>query len=170
MGGDIKNRVTESKLITIDLEDLYPKGQRIELDISQWLLEGSILREKDFREQLKIHPWEQYQDCYIALTNKTEAILPAWAFMLLTIQLTPFAKKIYIGTLGQLETLLYSEIISSINVNDYKDKSVIIKGCANKPIPENAFILLTQKLQPVVKSVMYGEACSSVPLFKNKKL
>ena len=169
MEEEIKNRVANSKLITIDLEEVYPKGQRIELDISQWLLDGSILREKDFREQLKNHSWEQYQDCYIALTNKTEAILPAWAFMLLTIQLSPFAKKVYIGSLEQLETLLYSEIIAAIDVNDFKDKSIIIKGCANKPIPENAFILLTQKLQPIVKSVMYGEACSSVPLFKKKK-
>jgi len=168
MGEEIKNRVAESKLITIDLEDVYPKGQRVELDISQWLFDGSILREKDFREQLKKYSWEQYQDSYIALSNKSEAILPAWAFMLISIQLNPFAKKIIIGTLEQLETLLYSDIISSININDFKDKSVIIKGCANKPIPENAYILLTQKLQPVVKSVMYGEACSAVPLFKKK--
>ena len=168
MSGEIKNRVTNSNLITIDLEDFYPKGQRIELDISQWLLEGSILREKDFREQVKKFPWEHYQDCYIALTNKNEAIIPAWAFMLLTIQLTPFAKKISSGSLEQLEALLFSEIISSINVDVYKDKSVIIKGCTTKPIPENAYILLTQKLQPIVKSVMYGEACSSVPLYKKK--
>ena len=111
MSGEIKNRVANSNLITIDLEDLYPKGQRIELDISQWLLEGSILREKDFREQVKKFPWEHYQDCYIALANKNEAIIPAWAFMLLTTQLTPFAKRISYGSLEQLEALLFSEII-----------------------------------------------------------
>jgi len=168
MSREIRNRVADSKLITIDLEDFYPKGERVELDISQWLLEGSVLREKDFREQVKNYPWGQYQGCCIALTNKTEAIIPAWAFMLLTVQLAPFVKKISVGSLAQLDSLIFSEIISSINVDDYEGKSVIIKGCANKPIPENAYILLCQKLQPIVKSVMYGEACSSVPLYKKK--
>ncbi len=168
MDGEIKNRVAESKLITIDLEDFYPKGDRIELDISQWLYKESILREKDFREQVKNYNWEQYQDCYIALTNKTEAIIPAWAFMLLTIQLTPFTKKVLVGSLEQLETLIFSEIISLIDLKEFHNKSVVIKGCSNKPIPENAYILLSQILQPIAKSVMYGEACSAVPLFKKK--
>ncbi len=169
MEGEIKNRVASSLLITIDLEALYPSEDRIELDISNWLIDGSILIEKEFRAQLKKHPWEQYQDCYIALTNKKDAIIPAWTFMLLTIQLSPFAKKVSVGSLAQLEILIFSEIISSINIDEYKDKSIIIKGCANKPIPEIAFILLTQLLQPIAKSVMYGEACSTVPLFKKSK-
>ncbi len=168
MEGEIKNRVANSNLETIDLEDYYPIGNRIALDISQWLFEGIILREKDFREQVKNHNWKQYQDCFIALTNTNDAIIPAWAFMLLTIQLTPFAKKVTVGTLANLENIIFSEIISEINVNQYKNRLVIIKGCANKPIPENAYIKLTQILQPIVKSLMYGEACSSVPLFKKK--
>ncbi len=168
MEGEIKNRVANSNLETIDLEDYYPIGNRIALDISQWLFEGFLLREKDFREQVKNHNWKQYQDCYIALTNTNDAIIPAWAFMLLTIQLTPFAKNITVGTLAQLETNIFTEILSEININQYKNKLVIIKGCANKPIPENAYIKLTQILQPIVKSLMYGEACSSVPLFKKK--
>ncbi len=168
MEGEIKNRVANSNLETIDLEDYYPIGNRIELDISQWLFEGIILREKDFREQVKNHNWEQYQDCFIALTNTNDAIIPAWAFMLLTIQLTPFAKKVTVGTLVDLENIIFTEIISEINVTQYKNRLVIIKGCANKPIPENAYIKLTQILQPIVKSLMYGEACSSVPLFKKK--
>jgi len=168
MEDEIKNRVTESNLITITLEDFYPIGNRIELDISQWLFEGSVLREKDFRAQVKNHDWSQYQDCFIALTNTTEAIIPAWAFMLLTVQLIPFVKNISIGDLAQLETVIFSKIISGLNLSQYKNKSVIIKGCSNKPIPENAFIQLTQTLHPIVKSIMYGEACSSVPLFKKK--
>jgi len=168
MPDEIKNRVAESSLVTIDLEDFYPIGNRIELDISEFLFEGIILREKDFREHVKTYNWEQYQDQYITLTNTSEAIIPAWAFMLLTVQLTPFAKKITIGNLEQLENQIFSEIISELNFSEYNDQRVIIKGCSNKPIPENAFIQVTQLLQPIAKSIMYGEACSSVPLFKNK--
>jgi hypothetical protein len=166
MDEEIKNRVASSKLVTIDLEEFYPKGKRIELDISKWLFEGIVLREKDFRDEIKNHNWKQYQDCYIALTNTSDAIIPAWAFLLLTVRLTPFAKKISVGTLKQLEILIFSDIISKIDLSEYQNKSVIIKGCSNKPIPENAYIQLIQVLQPIAKSVMYGEACSSVPLFK----
>jgi len=168
MEGEIKNRVAESKLITFDLEDFYPEGKRLKIDISQFLIEGILLKEKDFREQVKSHNWKQYQDCYIALTNINEAIIPAWAFMLLTTQLTSFAKKVTVGSLAELEMIIFIEILSEINITQYTNKLVIIKGCANKPIPENAYIKLTQVLQPVVKSLMYGEACSSVPLFKRK--
>jgi len=166
MNDEIKNRVADSNLITIDLEDFYPIENRVALDISQWLFEGSILREKEFRKQIKNYNWEQYKDQYIALTNTSGAIIPAWAFMLVTVLLTPFAKNISIGDLEQLENKIFSEIISKLDLSKYNDKRVIIKGCSNKPIPENAYIKLTQKLQPIVKSLMYGEACSSVPLFK----
>ena len=168
MSNKIKNRVTESSLKTIDLEDFYPSGKRIELDISQFLFEGLILKEKDFREKVASYNWTQFQDCFVALTNTTEALVPAWAFMLLTIALTTYSKMVTIGNLLQLETSIYSEIISKLDLSIYKDQRVIIKGCSNKPIPENAFIQLTQKLQPIAKSVMYGEACSSVPLYKRK--
>jgi len=168
MSNEIKNRVAESSLKTIDLEDFYPSGKRIELDISQFLFEGIILKEKDFREKVTSYNWSQYQDCYVALTNTSEVLIPAWAFMLLTIELTIYSKMVSIGNLLQLETSIFSEIISKIDLSIYKDQRVIIKGCSNKPIPENAFIQLTRLLQPIVKSVMYGEACSSVPLYKRK--
>lgn len=168
MPDEIKNRVAESSLVTIDLEDFYPIEDRIELDISEFLFEGIILREKDFREQVKTYNWEQHQDQYIALTNTSEAIIPAWAFMLLTVQITSIAKKVVIGNLEQLEKQIFSEIISNLNISEYNNKRVIIKGCSNKPIPENAFVQITQLLQPIAKSIMYGEACSSVPLFKRK--
>ncbi len=169
MENEIKNRVANSKLVTLDLEEIYPKGERVIFEISQWLHEGMILREKIFREQVNNHDWSQYQDCYLAISNTSEAIIPAWAYMLITIHANPFAKKVSVGTLKELETIIFTEIICQLDLSVYKNKSVIIKGCAQKPIPENAFILLTQKLQPVVKSLMYGEACSSVPLFKTKK-
>jgi hypothetical protein len=168
MSNEIKNRVAESSLKTIDLEDFYPSGNRVELDISQFLFEGLILKEKDFREKVASYKWEQYQDCYIALTNTTEALIPAWAFMLLTIELTTYSRMVSTGNLLQLETSIFSEIISKLDLSIYKDQRVIIKGCSNKPIPETAFIQLTQRLQPIAKSVMYGEACSSVPLYKRK--
>ncbi|MCF6307649.1 MAG: DUF2480 family protein [Flavobacteriaceae bacterium] len=168
MSGEIKNRVAESSLKTIDLEDFYPSGSRVELDISQFLFEGIILKEKDFRIQVANFSWETYQDNFVALTNTSGAIIPGWAFMLLTLNLAPFSKLITIGNLSQLETQVFTEIISNLNFSEYKDKPVIIKGCSNKPIPETAYIQLIQKLQPIAKSVMYGEACSSVPLYKRK--
>lgn len=168
MSDEIINRVANSKLITIDLEDFYPEGKRVVFDIKDWLFEGLILREKDFRLKAKEHDWSQYQDNYVALTCSTDAIVPGWAYMLLTTYLNTFAKKVLIGNLETLETSLYQDIINKIDVSFYTDKPVIIKGCANKPVPENAYILLTTKLMSVAKSVMYGEACSSVPLYKRR--
>ena len=168
MSEEIINRVANSKLITIDLEDFYPKGERISFDISQWLLEGIVLREKDFREKANSHDWSQYKDCYVALNCSTDAIIPGWAYLLLSLHLSPYAAKITVGSLDSLETILFAEIIHKSDFSTYKDKPVIIKGCANKPVPENAYVLLAQNLHPIAKSIMYGEACSSVPLFKRR--
>lgn len=168
MQEEIINRVANSKLATLDLEDFYPSGQRIAIDISQWLLEGIVLREKEFRGFVSEHDWTQYQDCYIALYCKTDAIIPGWAYMLLSLALVPYAKKTVVGDLELLESILFSEIIENLALDSYQDKAVIIKGCAHKPIPQNAFVLLSQRLQPIAKSIMYGEACSSVPLYKKK--
>jgi hypothetical protein len=165
---EIVNKVANSVLEVFDLEDYYPKGNRVQIDISQWLLEGFLLKEKDFREQLKNHDWSQYQDNLVAIHCSTDAIVPAWASILVTMQLAPFAKKIVIGSIQDLDTALYQEILSSIDYSLYKDKPVIIKGCSKKPVPESAYIIAAQKLQPFAKSIMYGEACSAVPLFKRK--
>ncbi|MEZ4778253.1 MAG: DUF2480 family protein [Flavobacteriaceae bacterium] len=166
MEGEIVNRVANSALVTLDLEDFYPEGKRILLDIAPWLYEGVILREKEFRNFVKTIPLSEYQDAYVALYCSTDAIIPGWAYMLVSLQLSGTAKKVVVGSLGELESLLFSEVISSMDLSEYTDKPVIIKGCAHKPIPENAFVLLAQKLRPIAKSIMYGEACSSVPLFK----
>ncbi|MGY0391452.1 DUF2480 family protein [Bizionia sp. KMM 8389] len=168
MADEIINRVANSKLATLDLEDYYPKGPRKQIDIKDWLMEGIVLREKDFRDYVKAHDWQQYQDAYVALHCSTDAIVPAWAYMLITISLESVAKKTILGNLDQLETILYQEIISNLDVSEYQDKPVIIKGCSKKPVPVNAYLLMTDKLKPVAKSIMFGEACSSVPLFKRK--
>jgi len=168
MTNNIINRVANSKLIVINLEDYYPHGQRVVLDIKDWLYEEYVLREKEFRQQAKSFDWKQYRDCYVALTCSSNAIIPAWAYMLLSTYLAPFSKKTILGDLDILETSIYQDIIETLDLSSYKDKSIIIKGCANKPIPDNAFILLTTKLKPLVKSLMYGEACSAVPLYKRK--
>jgi hypothetical protein len=168
MADEIINRVANSKLITINLEDYYPQGNRVLFDIKDWLFEGFVLREKDFRNQVSEFNWSQYQNSYIALTCSTDAIIPGWAYMLLSIQLQPYAKKTVIGSLENLETAIYQDVISNLDVEEFKDKPIIIKGCSKKPVPQNAYIMLANKLQPFAKSIMYGEACSSVPLFKKK--
>ena len=168
MSEEIVNRVANSKLVVVDLEDYYPKGKRVLFDIKDWLYEGLVLREKEFRSQVIAHNWSQYQDTYVAMTCSTDAIVPTWAYMLLTINLEPYAKKIGIGDLEQLEASIYQTIIEHLDVLPFKDKPIIIKGCSNKPVPANAYILLSKKLKPISQSIMYGEACSSVPLFKKK--
>ena len=169
MSEEIINRVANSNLTTIDLEDFYPKGNRIVFDIKDWLYEELILREKDFRESVKNHDWSQYQDSYVALTCSSDAIIPSWAYLLLTVELTPFAKKVVVGDLPLLETVIYQDIINQIDISEYKDKPIIIKGCANKPIPPSAYTLLIEKVKTVAKTIMFGEACSTVPLYKKKK-
>lgn len=169
MAEEIINRVANSKLKVIDLEDFYPEGKRILFDIKDWLLEGLVLREKDFRIRVAEHDWSQYNDCYIALHCSTDAIIPDWAYMLISLELEEFSKLTVIGTLDHLESIIYTKIISELDVSIYKDMPVIIKGCSHKPVPANALVLLSQKLKPIAKSIMFGEACSSVPLFKRKK-
>lgn len=169
MTEEIINRVANSKLITIDLEDFYPKGKRVSIDIKPWLFEGLILKEKQFREDLKNYHWEQYQDSYVALYCSSDAIIPSWAYLLLTTKLSGIAKKVVVGNLTLLETVLFQEVIESLDISTYKDKPIIIKGCANKPIPASAYTLLIEKLVPLAKTILYGEACSTVPLYKSKK-
>ncbi|MCL6274380.1 DUF2480 family protein [Muricauda sp. 2012CJ35-5] len=165
---EIRNRVAESKLITFDLEDLYQEGQRAVVDIKDWLFEGIILREKEFRTQLDEVDWSQYQDAYVAMTCSTDAIVPGWAFMLVGSKLAPYAKRVVAGNLETLETALYQNQLSQLDLSPFEDKPIIIKGCSNKPVPENAYIMAMGLIQKVAKSVMYGEACSAVPLYKRR--
>ena len=169
MADTIVNRVAASALITFDLEKLYQIGSRQSIDLSQWLDQGLLLKEKEFRAQLKAHDWTIYRDKFIALQCSTEAILPSWAFLLVTTHLQPFARKVVLGNLKDLEVQLFAEEIQLLELSPYKDQPVIIKGCSENTVPQDAYVQLISKLQPVVKSLFYGEACSSVPLYKKKK-
>ena len=169
MQDEIINKVANSALEVFDLEDYYPSGIRTQIDISQWLLEGFLLKEKDFREALKNHDWKQYENHYVAIDCSTDAIIPAWASILVTVYLSAFAKKVVMGSFSDIETALYQEILLTLDYSKYQDKPVILKGCSKKPVPESAYIIAIQKLQPFAKSIMYGEACSAVPLFKKGK-
>jgi Protein of unknown function (DUF2480) len=166
---EIVNKIAQSGLITIDLGELYPEGKRITIDIKDQLFMEQILREKDFREYIKAHDWSQYQDAYVALTCSADAIIPDWAWMLLASALQPFAKKIVFGSQELLETVLLDEIIATIDLTKYNDARIIIKGCSDKPIPKTAYVELTRKLQPLALSIMYGEPCSTVPVYKKGK-
>ena len=169
MENEIVNKVSQSGLITIDLEEFYPAGERVLFDIKELLFQGLILREKDFREFIKNEDWNKYKDKYVALTCSADAIVPTWAYMLLATQLEPIAKKVVFGNLESLETILYTEILSKIDINIYKDARVVIKGCGNLPIPKSAYVQITSLLRPHAKSIMYGEPCSTVPLYKKLK-
>lgn len=165
---EIINRVANSVLQVFDLEDYYPEGERFGVDISGWLWEGFVLREKEFRETLKNHDWEQYNGKFISLYCSTDAIVPAWAYMLITTYLQPFAKKIVQGRAEDINIQIYQDILNNLDYSEYAGKPVIIKGCSRKPVPQEAYVMATQKLMPVAKSIMFGEACSSVPLYKRK--
>jgi len=169
MSGEIVNRVANSKLVTLDLEDFYPEGKRVLLDISAWLYEGFILKEKEFRDSVKQHNWKQYLNQYVAVTCSTDAIIPSWAYLLISTELAPFSKKFTIGDLELLENMVFQEIVMDIPMDQFKGVPVIIKGCSNKHIPDSAYALMCQRLVPVVSSLMFGEACSSVPLYKKRK-
>jgi len=169
MENEIINKVALSGIITINLEDFYPHGERVVIDIKEQLFQGLILKEKDFREFVKNEDWRKYADRYVALICSADAVVPTWAYMLLAIQLEPYTKKVVFGDLETLETVLYNEILNKLNINDYKDARVVIKGCGHLPVPKAAYVEITRLLRPVAKSIMYGEACSMVPLYKQPK-
>ena len=168
MEKEIINKVDQSGLIDFNLENYYPKGERVLIDVKNNLFQGLILREKDFRDFVKNENWEKYKDKFVAITCTADAIVPTWAYMLITTSLQPFAKKIVFGDLKTLETILFQESLSKINSEDFRDKKVCVKGCGSVPVPESAYVEITRILSPVVKSIMYGEACSTVPIMKSK--
>lgn len=166
---EIINKVAESGLVTVNLEEYYPEGERVAFDIAPLLLEGLLLREKDFREFVSGHDWSVYTGKYVALFCSTDAIIPQWAWMLLTVSLQPYARKVITGNTAQLDVILFEEIISSLPVEEFRDRRIVIKGCSGKPVPLQAYLSLTARLRPVVKSIMYGEPCSTVPVYKRLK-
>lgn len=165
----IVNRVASSGLVTLDLEAYYHPGERVVYDLKDNLYMGLILKEKDFRAFLKEHNWSQYQGKNVAITCTEDAIVPVWAYMLLTLQLQPYANLVVYGSLNELEDKLYAEAIAQINPEDYRDARVVVKGCSKVPVPTTAYVELTRKLKPVVQSLLFGEPCSTVPLYKRPK-
>ena len=166
---EIVNRVASSKLTTIDLEELYDHGERAEYDIADNLFQGLVLREKDFRAFVKEHDWSTYQDKNVNIICSADAIVPTWAYMLLVTKIEPYANMVIYGSKEQLEQSLYQQAINRIDPEDYQDSKIVIKGCSNLPVSTYAYTEITRLLRPYVSSIMYGEPCSTVPLYKKRK-
>ena len=168
MENTILNKVAESALTTIDLEEYYPKGETAVFDLKDHLFMGLILKEKDFRAALQTYDWEQFRDKNVAITCSTDAIIPMWAYMLVATNLQPVAKEVVFGEEKNILSTLLLRNLAVIKGEDYADKRVVVKGCGEVTIPESAYVEITNKLRPYVKSIMYGEPCSTVPIFKRK--
>jgi len=162
----ISNKVAESGLITLNLENYYPKGETAMFDLKDFLFMGLILKEKDFREALKNEDWEKYRDKYVAVTCTADAIIPVWAYMLVVSYLQPVAKDVIMGDEKEMHRLIFLRNIGQINIEEFADKRIVIKGCGEIPVGEFAYAEITKLLRPVVKSIMYGEPCSTVPVYK----
>jgi hypothetical protein len=164
----LENKVANSGLVTIDLENYLPAGAVVTFDLKDYLFMGLILKEKDYREALKGLDWSIYQDKLVALTCSADAIVPVWAFMLAVSYLEPVAKDVYMGTAEEMQKHLFLKNIQGINTADYSDQRIVVKGCGDTPIGNFAYAEITRVLRPVVRSIMYGEPCSTVPIYKKK--
>ena len=168
MAEEIVNRVAQSGIVSLDLEDFYHKGERIVYDIANDLFQGMVLREKDFRDHIKNNDWSVYEGKNVAIVCSAEAIVPTWAYMLLSARLEPVANRVVFGGLNALEQALYQDVISNLDPEDYRDKRVVVKGCGDKEVPLFAYTEIARFLKPLVKSLMFGEPCSTVPIYKRK--
>ncbi|MEO6219956.1 MAG: DUF2480 family protein [Ginsengibacter sp.] len=162
----IINKVAESGLITLDLEEFYPKGETAVFDLKDYLFMGLILKEKEFREALKNVDWNSYKNKNVCITCTADAIIPIWANMLAAVYLQPVAKEVIYGDEKLLHYTLYLKNLAQIDISQFAGKRVVIKGCGNKVVSELAYVEITKRLLPVVKSIMYGEPCSTVPIYK----
>ncbi len=163
------NRVAQSSLITINLEDFFPPEPIFSFDLKDFLFREIILKEKDFRNQLKEFDWQLIKDHYVALHCSADAIIPTWAYMLVTTYARPHALGIYLGTPENLIEHQYKDIIEQMDTSGYENQRVVVKGCSKKKVPHSAYVDLTAKLQPLCQSIMYGEPCSTVPIFKRPR-
>jgi hypothetical protein len=168
MENEIVNRVSNSQLVTFDLEELYTPGERIVFDIKHLLFQELILREKDFRDFIKDHNWVLYQNKFVAITCSVDAIVPTWAYMLLASALQPYAQQIVFGSLQDLEARLFEQTLNNIDWQKFANAKVVIKGCSKVEVPVSIYVEATNKLRQVAQSIMYGEPCSTVPIFKRK--
>lgn len=169
MEQEIINKVTQSALLTLDLEQFFPKEKIQLFDLKPFLFMELILKEKDFRAALLATDWTIYKDEIVGIYCSADAVIPVWAFMLVTAYLQPHAKEVIMGDEATVLRQLITSRIQSINPDEYKDKRVVIKGCGEKPIGDFAYLEITKLLRPVVKSIMYGEPCSTVPVYKAPK-
>ena len=164
------NRVANSGIQTINLEAFFPKEEIVVFDLKDYLFMELILKEKDFRAALKEHDWQQYSDKILCVFCSTDAIIPTWAYMLVTSYATPYAVKVVQYNKDTFYQLAYHTALAKLDMTQYQDKRVVIKGCSNKPVPISAYVELTRLLRPVAKSIMYGEPCSTVPIFKKPRV
>lgn len=169
MSDSLINKVAESGIVTIDLAALVPKKPIVVFDIKDYLFMGLILKEKDFREALKNLDQEKFADNFVAVTCSAEAIVPMWAYMLVASLLEPISTGVYFGNEEEAKKKILLQSISQMKLDDYEDKRVVVKGCGEEPIPEEAYLLITTRLRPIAKSIMYGEPCSTVPVYKKAK-
>lgn len=165
---NIVNKVAQSGLITVDLANYAPKEPIVIYDIKDNLFHGLILKEKDFREFIKEHDWSQYAGKHVGIICSTDAIVPTWAYMLLSTKLVDHALSIHFGDEDAVRNFLFEKALSNIDYEQYQDQRVVVKGCGDIAIPESAFVSFTTALSSRVKSIMYGEPCSTVPVFKRK--
>ena len=165
---EIVNKIAQSGLVNLNLEDYYDRTPIHIVDIVHFLYEGVMLREKFFRETLLTYDWQQHQDAYVGIVCSEEAIIPMWAYMLLSNKLQPYSKLIVAGDKHTIEAIIWQKTLQNIPTNDYKDKRVLVKGCGKIPIPAVAYTYISSLLTPVVKSLFFGEACSNVPIYKQK--
>ncbi len=165
----IVNRVARMGILTIDLEDLYPDGERVLYDIKDDLWQGMALKEKDFREHVASFDWSEYQGKHVAIHCSVDAIVPTWAYMLLATALQPHAATVVFGDLHRLEEKLFDEVFNKMDLEEYRDRRIVIKGCGEKEIPESVYVELTQRLQSLAKAIMYGEPCSTVPVYRQPR-
>lgn len=163
------NRVAASSLVTFNLEDHFPKSQVFQFDLEEYLFKGLILKEKDFRLAMKEYDWRALEGKMLAVYCSADAIVPTWAFMLVTSYATPFAQSVFFGTPEELIKHHYHTLIENLDLSHLKDRKVIVKGCSQKPVPISAYVELTRRLRPIAQSIMYGEPCSSVPIYKRPK-
>lgn len=163
------NRVANSGLITINLEHYYPAEPMQIFDLKDFLFQGLILREKDFRAALKEHDWKQYAGNILLVECSSDAIIPVWAYMLIATYAAPVVKEIFMGSQQDFLKFHFKSVVNSLNLDDYQAKRIVIKGCSDKPVPPDAYLEITKLLQPIAQSIMYGEPCSTVPVFKRPR-
>lgn len=166
MSNEIINRVANSALITLDLEEFRSKSERKYINLKEVLFQGLILREKDMREFAKTHNWSDYQDCVVGVHCSADAVVPTWAYMLVANKLAPYAKSVYFGDNTVVEAMEFEKKLTQINPEDYTNAKVVVKGCGDNWVPDHAYVRITQILSPVAKTIMYGEPCSTVPIYK----